>query len=374
MTSRDTAIAAVDAYAADAAAQATAAGQASLATLQGQLATAQQALATETAAEHADQTTIAGLNATIKQLEAQLATHGARFPGDVGAKVYGYSYGTKAANDTGDGTPGPVITETGLVPAAFRKYFENTVTPATITAAASALVHQGIYPVTSQKLPNDDWQAAGNGASDGWITDRLAALAATGKPALIAPHHEPENDVNGGTRTSQTFDAMVRRYRKIIDTNGFDIALAICLMGGHYNPNTKSAKANPKDWTTSIDVIDVLLLDQYVQWSPTGGGQQMTPQQAHGDLYAVFAPIIGDLPWGIAEHGIRDDPTKPGWSSKWMTDDAALLDELEAIFQLYFNSDRNSPDGSWAIHKGSERYAPFTSLIQASPRILAAAA
>lgn len=79
MTSRDTAIAAVDAYAADAAAQATAADQAAEATLQSQLAAAQalaaaakDALAAETADDAAQKTALAALQKTY---DAYVASH-----------------------------------------------------------------------------------------------------------------------------------------------------------------------------------------------------------------------------------------------------------------------------------------------------------
>lgn len=95
----------------------------------------------------------------------------------------------------------------------------------------------GRIPLINFKLGTNTWAEVANGTRDSYLKERALAFKSWGKPALLAYHHEPENDSQMGSQADY-----VAAYRRVVDVfraNGADnVSFALILMGWTYSPSS----------------------------------------------------------------------------------------------------------------------------------------
>jgi len=142
--------------------------------------------------------------------------------------------------------------------------------------------------------------------------------------------------------------------------------------------------------TEDITAIEYQGPDRF--WFTTGGGKIFRRvggvfQQEQADLTTVFRDIefqpggsrglavgtngkvwrsfgskmdevigwFGNTPIAIGEYGCREDPENPGLATEWLRDAAAYARTHNIVSMSYYNSDVNSPEGSWELQGETEQ-------------------
>ena len=98
-------------------------------------------------------------------------------------------------------------------------------------------------------------------------------------------------------------------------------------------------------------------IDVYNPWSPTNGKRW----RSFGSKLDEVAPWIGQLPVVIGEYGCRDDPRNPGLAADWLRDAVDYARSHHVISMSYYNSDLNTPDGTWEL--AGEMESAFADLL-----------
>lgn len=364
-TARDSSSALVDAITASVQAD----DAAALAAAQAQLGQAQAALAAETALETQDEqeiadrdAKIAALNATIAQLEAVIAS-GAGFMPAQGQRVMG------ASSDTGN--PSMLVSQFGLTSLAqFRYYRQATDSDASVASMASLCAASNTLLVLSTKIPNNDHAGLAAGKYDAFLKGRCDALSSGGVNTVLIVHHEPENDITAtGTMTTKAFadgQAHVAEFLKAYPT----IAFSNAAMGSWYSTWSTGKKGDFKAMYPDPSIYDVFGFDRYEE-SYAGHEAHHTVDQLVGDVVRVFRSNGVTQPLALWEHGVRVDPTIPGYAANWLKDLYAALLALDIRFASYFFSGKNSPNGPWYwTDKTDERQAVLGGFLGNSPRVV----
>lgn len=290
----------------------------------------------------------------------------ARFPGDpgVGRMFHGQSLnlgadGPNALDDfnTAHGT------HCGIT----RRYFDGNTSMATVTAALNQDNAGGRLTWMSFKLPaynpgvNTGWGQAVSGTDDAWWQSIADTIDATGRPAWVAPHHEPRGET--GLFSSPTdWRNMIDYGADILHSSPF-VTVATVLNG--YAFAVPGGDLDPKgNWYTPK--ADIIGFDQYNQWwlrDPTGGSRRDgTHESWHpwNSPAKVFGPLLTIQGWGkpcaIAEYGVHypwdggSNPSGP-MAGQWMTDAYNFALDNGAAGLVLFNQDQNSPRGGWWLHQ-----------------------
>jgi hypothetical protein len=227
----------------------------------------------------------------------------------------------------------------------YRAYMVASTPVTKFVTVANREVAKGEIPMISTKVPGS-WAQVAAGQQDVWLLERIRALAQVPGPVWLTLHHEPTGD-----GAPADWVAMQQHARKLIDANSTNIALVGILNGWDFigtNPH-------PEVWNMPVGTgVDIMGFDSYNVWSPTNGKKWLPAS-------TVLSPAVTIAAWGyptaVGEYGVRTDPNNPGRAAQWMTDAYAYAVDHHIAGMSYYNSSRNSPDGSWMLD--SERLAPF---------------
>jgi hypothetical protein len=214
-----------------------------------------------------------------------------------------------------------------------------------MASQASSDVAAGRIPLISTKVPGS-WASVAAGDQDAWLMDRIRALATIKGPIWLALHHEPSGD-----GSASDWVAMQQHAHKLIKANSTNIALVGILNGWDF----KKKNGDPAAYNMPVGTgVDVMGFDSYNGWSPSNG-------KAWQPVSDVFSPATTIASWGyptlVGEYGVRTDPDNPGRAAQWLRDAYAYAAAHNFVGLSYFNSAKNSPDGSWALD--SERLPAF---------------
>jgi hypothetical protein len=191
-------------------------------------------------------------------------------------------------------------------------------------------------PIASIKPPGS-WAATAE--NHGWIESLVAHLGDLRDQLFLCVHHEPENDA-AGFGTADDYVAMQNAVLDAAAETARNVVVVPIL--GTWSFDERSDRL-PSEW--NVHRAAVYGLDLYNPWSPTNGKDWIP----FADKLDLAAQEADGRPMLIGEYGCRSDPAQPGRAAQWLTDafDAAL--DAGVVAMAYFNSSRNSPDGSWEL-------------------------
>lgn len=254
-----------------------------------------------------------------------------RFPGDpcAGALYYG------AAVEGGD--PRVLENQIGTRIGVFRSYMLATSSVARFSERATADVASGRIPLISTKVPGS-WADVAAGRYDGWLVDRIKALASVPGPVWLALHHEPSGDGNPAD-----WVAMQQHARVLIDRYSSNIALVGILNGWDF----LQRGGNPAAFNMPVGTgVDIMGFDSYNPWSPTNGKEWKSVED-------TLRPGLVIQSWGyptlLGEYGVREDPSDPARAVTWLRDAYKYAAANGFVAMSYFDSGANSPDGTWEL-------------------------
>lgn len=235
----------------------------------------------------------------------------------------------------------------GLTLSCYRSYFEAGQEGLLLARVKSDLA-LGRMPIPSIKPPGP-W--ADSAKDIGWLERLLGPLGDVDEKIFLSVHHEPENDAAsyGGAADYVALQAAVLEQAARVARN---VVVVPVVAAWSFD---ERAERVPQEW--NVRDAPVYGLDLYNPWSPDNG-KDWVPFEERLDLAEVEAhgrPIL------VAEYGCRTDASQPGRAASWMNDafEAALASDV--IGMAYFNSSRNSPDGTWELD--SETFPVFAELL-----------
>jgi hypothetical protein len=216
----------------------------------------------------------------------------------------------------------------------YRSYFEDSEVGSLHRQVVNDLAG-GRMPVTSIKPPGS-WAATAMNRE--WIDNLVGPLGDLDDQVFLSVHHEPENDA-AGYGTAADYVAMQDAVLGAASSTSNVVVVPIL---GTWSFDERSERL-PSEW--NVHGAGVYGLDLYNPWSPTNGKDWVS----FADKLAQATQEADGRPMLIGEYGCRSDPAQPGRAAQWLTDafDTALGAGVVAM--AYFNSSRNSPDGTWEL-------------------------
>ncbi|KRF06411.1 hypothetical protein ASG88_19850 [Nocardioides sp. Soil777] len=206
---------------------------------------------------------------------------------------------------------------------------------------------RGRLPHVSTKAPTT-WRRVADGEADDWLSGMFRPLGEAGGAVIFTLHHEPENDAGGPGMLPVDFVAMQRRA--IEQAAGMAPEVTVVPVLQHWTFDPVRDDIDPATWL--VPEASVMGLDIYNPWSPTNG----KPWRSFGSKADEALAWLGDTPIAIGEYGCREDPDNPGLAAEWLRDAALFAREHNIVSMSYYNSDLNSPEGSWEL-RGSAEHA-----------------
>jgi hypothetical protein len=256
-----------------------------------------------------------------------------RFPGDPGpGRLY---YGASSEQDV-------VAWERrmGQRLALHRTYHQARDTKQLIKVAKNDLAN-GRMPHVSIKVPGR-WAGVAAGHHDAWLRGLAAGLARLSQPLFLTLHHEPENDARR-KGSPKSFVAMQTHAIKLFARHAPKVTIAPILQGWSFSKYNR--RASPERWYVpsakvyGVDVYNPFCLTD-PKWVSFADKLREIKRYAHGK------PIV------IGEYGCRNDPRNPERAEQWMREAFHYARRHDIVSMSYFNSGRNSPEGSWALAGG----------------------
>jgi hypothetical protein len=233
-----------------------------------------------------------------------------------------------------------------------RSYFDAGKT-ADLHRQAAADLAVGTMPVVSIKPPGP-WAATA--ANHLWIESLVGPLGDLRRQLFLCVHHEPEND---GASYGSAADYVAMQEAVLDAAARLAKDVVIVPIMGTWSFDVRSARA-PSEW--NVHSAAVYGVDLYNPWSPTNG-KDWVP---FSDKLEMAGGEADGRPMLVGEYGCRPDPAQPGRAAAWMAEafDAAI--DKGVVAMSYFNSARNSPDGTWEL--GGETLSAFAELLR-SPEV-----
>ena len=201
-------------------------------------------------------------------------------------------------------------------------------------------------PHVSVKAPRS-WRAVADGEADQWLASMFRPLGELGGAVLFTLHHEPENDVGAPGMFPVDFVAMQHHAIAMAAEMAPEITVVPVLQHWTFDPVRDDI--TPGAWM--VPDAAVMGLDVYNPWSPSNGKAWRSFASKADEAMAW----LGDKPVAIGEYGCRDDPNNPGLAAEWLRDAAQYAREHNIISMSYFNSDLNSPEGTWELRGTAEQ-------------------
>jgi hypothetical protein len=136
----------------------------------------------------------------------------------------------------------------------------------------------------------------------------LEALDSLDAPAMVALHHEPENDADNGDNTPADWVAMQQRLIK--RSASLDLVTPVpVLMNWTFQARSRR---DPREWL--VPEAALMGVDIYNPWQPESGADWVE----FADVYALIAETVTDQPIIVPEFGTTADPFDPTRAALWM--------------------------------------------------------
>jgi hypothetical protein len=213
--------------------------------------------------------------------------------------------------------------------------------------------------------------AAGNG--DAWLGSLVDQLKQVPGPVVLSINHEPENDTNGTTQTAATFKAMNEHVTAFIaKRGGANVWFGPILMSSKYNPYLTpraSVRLRATDWV-SAKSGRVFMFDAYNHYSPNSGKKWRSVDQTFGPMLASLKAVDATKPVGVAEYGVRENPSAPSAAANWMKEAYSYNLAAGVSFMSYFSSNQNVNDGGTSWTLSGARLDAFTSRLKLTTSVL----
>jgi hypothetical protein len=168
-------------------------------------------------------------------------------------------------------------------------------------------VAQGALPLVSFKVVGS-WRSLADGRHDQWLDEILEALDSLHAPAMVALHHEPENDVDDGDNTPATWVAMQQRMIKRAASLK-QVTPVPVLMNWTFQARSQR---DPREWL--VPEAALMGVDVYNPWQPGSGADWVE----FADMYDLIAQVVTDQPLIVPEFGSTADPFDPTRAALWM--------------------------------------------------------
>ena len=204
----------------------------------------------------------------------------------------------------------------------------------------------GRLPHVSFK-PSRTWRDIASGERDEWLSRMLRHLGEESGPVFLTVHHEPENDAGPPGMQPSDYVAMQRRVIGLAAELAPQVIIVPVLQ--HWTFDPLGDDPDPSAWI--VPQASVIGIDIYNPWSPTNGKQW----RSFGGKVDEVIGWFGDTPLAIGEYGCREDPENPGLAAEWLRDAADYARSHNIVSMSYYNSGKNSPDGSWALQGDTEQ-------------------
>jgi hypothetical protein len=242
------------------------------------------------------------------------------------------------------------LSETGPVYA--RRLFGNLSSPDSIVTLARSEIAAGRYPITSFKLPNDDWTGAAAGRYDSLLRSLRDKLDALPGRVFVAIHHEPNGD-----GTARNFAAMQRRVLPILRSPS-NVEAGVIMNGFIWSPrsyglsDTEIALWLPSDVRRLCEIVAA---DFYHGGTPSNPGEE---PEVKIRSFSAWATRVGVTRLGIGEYN--------GHTAGAITRTGeAFLADPRFAFASIFNSSENNREGvNWVLT--GDRLAAFKATVAAS--------
>jgi len=253
-----------------------------------------------------------------------------RFAGDPGpGRLY---YGASSEQDVNDWER-----QMGQRLALHRTFFTSAQVQKLIRTARTDLAN-GRLPHVSMKVPGR-WIDVARGRRDGWLRGIARGLAHLDRPVFLTFHHEPENDTRR-KGSPRDFVAMQRHVIRYFSGRAPKVTIVPVLQSWTFSDYNR--RARPEQWSVpeaavyGVDVYNPFCVGDR-NWVPFSEKLDEIRRYAHGK------------PIAIGEYGCRDDPDNPERAAQWMRDAFHYARRHNVVSMSYFNSGRNSPEGSWLL-------------------------
>jgi hypothetical protein len=227
-----------------------------------------------------------------------------------------------------------------------RSYFEADLNEASqlVRRCRADLAHARL-PHVSLKL-GGTWQHVASGDRDPWLRVLLRRLGELSAPMLVTLNHEPENDAGPPGMQPSDYVAMQRHAISLAAELAPQVTIAPVLQ--HWTFDPMRGGNDPAEWL--VPEAAVMGLDLYNPWSPRNGKQW----RGFGSKMDEVIGWFGETPLVIGEYGCREDPANPSLAAEWLRDAAEYARTHNIVSMSYFNSAKNSPDGTWQLHGEGE--------------------
>lgn len=193
-------------------------------------------------------------------------------------------------------------------------------------------------PHVSTKCPGT-WAQVAAGKHDRWLHGLAKGLDHLHRPLFFTVHHEPENDVRSGQRPDD-FVNMQEHVIKMFAGRAPRVTVVPVLQGWSFSAYNRSA--HPDHWyVPSCQVYGVDVYNPYSSKDNTW--------VSFADKLASIRPHAHGKPIAVGEYGCRNDGSKPSRAAEWMRDAFSHARRHDVVSLSYFNSSRNSPEGTWAL-------------------------
>lgn len=207
------------------------------------------------------------------------------------------------------------------------------------------LDHQRL-PHVSIKPPGT-WRDVASGLHDPWLRGILRRLDGLRAPVFLTVHHEPENDAGAAGMQAPDYVAMQRRVIRLAEDLAPEVTIVPVLQ--HWTFEPLRPVIDPEAWIVREAAVHGV--DVYNAWSPTNGKEW----RSFGSRTDEVRTWLGDTPLAIGEYGCREDPLNPGLAAEWLRDAADYARAHNIVSMSYFNSGKNSPEGTLELTGGTER-------------------
>lgn len=219
--------------------------------------------------------------------------------------------------------------------------FHRADTPRRLFRAVRSDHANGRLPHVSTKCPGS-WEAIADGRFDSWLRLMRRNLAAVDRPVFLTIHHEPENDRRKPYRQSVDFVRMQTRVIEMFARKAPKVTIVPVLQSWSFAD--ENPRGDPSRW--NVPTATVYGVDLYNPFS----AENRTWVEFETKLARVKEEADG-RPIAIGEFGCREDPADSTRAPQWMADAFACARDNGVVSMSYFNSSRNSPEGSWHLTK-----------------------
>jgi hypothetical protein len=229
----------------------------------------------------------------------------------------------------------------------YRSFFNSSQVGSLHSRVAVDLEH-GRMPIASIKPPGP-WAATAR--DHAWIDHVVGPLGHLDHKVYLCVHHEPENDA---AHYGSPADYVAMQDAVLDAATSTPNVVVVPILGTwSFDDRSDTVASN---W--NVERAAVYGVDIYNPWS-TNTNKGWVP---FADKLELAAEEAAGRPMLIGEYGCRSDPAEPGRAAQWLQDALEAALNAGVVAMAYFNSERNSPDGSWELD--GETLPVFAEILQ----------